>query len=100
MGNSEDDAGGIEVGVRFAEGGDDAVAAAGGGAEVDEKDLVFEMVDDAGEAAAAGGEILGGELTLEDGELEVVSEGAEEFEDLAEAFRVGDVVTDEIGGAH
>lgn len=97
---SDDNAGGVDVCVRFAEGGDDAVAAAGGRAEVDEEDLVLIVVNDLGEAATAGGEVLGGELAFEDGELEVISEIAKEFEDVAEAFGVGDVVADEVGGAH
>jgi hypothetical protein len=97
---SDDDAGGVDGGVRFAEGGNDAVAAAGGGAEIDEEDLVLVVVNDLGEAGAAGGEVLGGELAFKDGELEVVSEIAQEFEDVAEAFGVGDVVADEVGEPH
>lgn len=97
---SDDEAGGVEVGVGLAEGGDDAVATAFGGAEMDEENLVFVVVDEVGEEGAATDEVGGGELAFEDGELEVVSEGAHGFEDLAEALVVGDVVTDQVGLAH
>ena len=97
---SDDVTGGVDGGVGAAEGGDDAVAAAFGGAEVDEEDLVLGVVDDLGEFAFEAGEVGAGELALEDGELEVVAPGAHDFEDAAEAFVVGDVVADEVGGAH
>ncbi len=100
MHGSGDDTGGVERGVGEAEGGDDAVAAAFGGAEVDEEDLVFVVMDDAGEFGAAANEVAGGELAFEDGVLEVVAEAAHRFEDFAEAFVVGDVVADEVGLAH
>jgi hypothetical protein len=58
------------------------------------------VVDDAREFDAESGEIHGGELALEDGVLEVIAEAAHDFEDLSEAFIVGDVVGDEVGGAH
>jgi len=96
----DDDAGGIDGGVGFAEGGDDAFAAAFGWAEVNEKDLVFGVVDDGGEGGTAADEIGGGELALEYGVLEVVAEGAHGLEYLAETFVVGDVVADEIGATH
>lgn len=67
---------------------------------MDEEDLVFGVVDDAGEVRAAADEIGAGELALEDGELEVVAVAAHGFEHLAEAFVVRDVVTDEVGLAH
>jgi hypothetical protein len=67
---------------------------------MDEQNLVFGVVDDAGEFDAAADEVGGGELAFEDGVLEVVAETAHEFEDFAEAAVVGDVVADEIGLAH
>ena len=88
------------MGVGLAEGGDDALAAAVAGAKVDEEDLVLAVVDDAAELLAAADEVAGGELALEDGELEVVAEAAHGLEDAAEALVVGDVVADEVGGAH
>ena len=100
VGWSDDETGGVEVGVGLAEGGDDAVATAFGGAEMDEENLVFVVLDEVGEEGAAADEVGGGELAFEDGELEVVAEGAHGFEDLAEAFVVGDVVTDQVGLAH
>jgi hypothetical protein len=97
---SNNDAGGVNGGVGEAEGGDDAVAAAFGGPEMDEQDLVFGVFDDAGEFNAAADEVAGRELAFEDGVLEMVAKTAHEFEDFAEAAVVGDVVTDEIGLAH
>ena len=84
----------------MAESGDDAVATAVGGAEVDEEDLVFVVIDELGEQGAAADEVRGGELAFEDGELEMVSEGAHGFEDLAKTLVVGYVVTDQIGLTH
>ncbi len=94
------DAGRFDASVGAAEGGDDAVAATFGGAEVDEDDLILIVVDDATEFDTEFDEIRGGELALEDGVLEVVAEAAHDFEDLTEAFVVRDVVGDEVGGAH
>lgn len=99
-GVSGDEAGGIDGRIRAAEGGDDAVAAAFGGAEVDEEDLVEVVVDGFGEFGAEAGEVGGGELAFEDGVLEVVAPGAHDFEDASEAFVVGNVVADEVGVAH
>jgi hypothetical protein len=96
----DNDASGVEASVGAAESSDDAVAAALGGAQIYEEDLVLVVMDDAAELDAEVDEIRGGELTLEDGVLEVVAVAAHDFEDLAEAFVVGDVVGDEVGGAH
>jgi len=97
---SDDETGGVDGGVRESEGGDDAVAAAFGGTEMNEEDLIFTVFDDAGEFGAAADEVAGSELAFEDGVLEVVAETAHEFEDFAEAAVVGDVVADEVGLAH
>ncbi len=97
---SDHDAGRIEVGVGLAESGDNAVAAAFGGAEVDEEDLVFVVVDDGGEFGAEADEVSRGELALEDGVLQVVAVAAHGLEDFAQAFVVGNVVADEEGFAH
>ena len=70
------------------------------GPEMDEQDLVFVVVDDAGEFGAAADEVAGGELAFEDGVLEVVAVTAHGLEDLAEAVVVADVVADEVGLAH
>jgi hypothetical protein len=91
---------GIDAGVRATEGGDDAVAATFGGTEVDKKDLIPVVVDDAAEFDAKVDQVRGRKLTFEDGVLEVVAKTSHDFEDLAEAFVVGDVVGDEVGGAH
>jgi hypothetical protein len=99
-GGSDDVARGIEVVVGAAEGGDDALAAAGSGAEIDEEDLVEVVVDDFGELGGELGEVGAGELALEDGVLEVIAPGAHDFEDAAEAFVIGDVVADEVRVAH
>lgn len=90
----------VDGGVGQAEGRDDAVAAAGGGAEVDEEDLVFVVLDDFAENVPALGEVDGRELALEDRVLQVVAEVAHGLIDPAEAFVVADVVADEIGVSH
>ncbi len=100
VGGLDDEASGVKVGVGLAESGDDAVATAVGGAEVDEEDLVFVVIDELGEQGAAADEVRGGELAFEDGELEMVSEGAHGFEDLAKTLIVGYIVTDQIGLTH
>jgi hypothetical protein len=100
VGPSDDKTGRVDVGVGEAERGDDAVATPFGRPEVDEQDLVFVVVDDGGQLGAAADEVAGGELALENGVLEVVSEGAHGLENLAEAFVVADVVADEIGLSH
>ena len=55
----DDEAGRVEVGVGLAERGNDAVAAAFGGAEVDEEDLILVVMDDAGEFGSAADEVGG-----------------------------------------
>ena len=59
---------------------------------MDEEDLVFVVIDELGEQGAAADEVRGGELAFEDGELEMVSEGAHGFEDFAKTLVVGYVV--------
>ena len=61
---------------------------------MDEKHLVLSVVDDASEVRTAADEVCGGELALEDRELEVVAIAAHGFEDFAEALVVSDVVAD------
>ena len=96
----DDEAGRVDRSIGDAESGDDAVAASFGGSEVDEEDLVFIVIDDAGEFGAAADDVAGGELAFEDGVLEVVAVAAHGFEDFAEALVVGDVVADEVGLSH
>jgi hypothetical protein len=100
VGCSGDETRGVDGGVREAKGCYDPVATAFGGAEMDEEDLVFRVLDDASKFDAAADEVSGSELAFKDGVLEVVAETAHELEDFAEAAVVSDVVTDEIGLAH
>lgn len=88
------------MGIGLTERGDHAIAAAFGGAEVYEKDLIISVVDDAAKQLAAANQVGRGELALEDGKLEVIAEIAHGLEDLAQALVVGDIVADQIGGAH
>jgi len=92
---SDDHAGGVDVGVGFAEGGNDAIAAAFGRAEVDEQDLVFFVMDDFGETGAEPDEIGSAELTFKDGELEMIAESAEDLEGPVAALIVRDVVVNQ-----
>jgi hypothetical protein len=87
----------VEVDVGFAEGGDRGRAATFDGADVDEENLVFVVVDDAGEVGAKFDELSVVELTLEDGELEVFAPAEHELVDLAKALGVADVVGDDEG---
>jgi len=58
------------------------------------------VVDDAGQFGAAPDEIACRELALEDGILKMVTVASHGFEDLAQAFVVADIVTDEIRLPH
>jgi hypothetical protein len=78
----------------------DAITAPFGGPEMDKQNLIFVMVDDAGKFGAAPNQIAGSELAFEHRILQVVAVAAHGLEDLAEAFVVADVVTDEVGLAH
>jgi len=97
---SHDDARRVDRRIGFAEGRDHAVAPPRGGPQVDEQDLVLGMVDDRRQCGPASRQVGGGQLALEDGELQVVAEPAHGLEDFAEALVVADVVADEVGGAH
>jgi hypothetical protein len=96
----DDKAGRVKVGVGRAEGGDETVSSAFGGAEVHEEDLVFDMVDDAREERFQFGFFAGCQVTLEDGKLEMIPEIAAGFENLSEAFGVADVVANKVSAAH
>jgi hypothetical protein len=67
---------------------------------MNEQNLIFVVVDDAGKFGAAANNIACRELALEDGVLKMVAEATHEFEDFAQAAVVGDVVADEVGLAH
>jgi len=73
-----------------------------GGAEVDEEDLVFDVVDEGDEFGDEFGFLAGVEFAEEDGELGVVAATLEGVEDAGAAFVVGDVVGDEVvaSGGH
>lgn len=86
--------------IGFPQGGNDAVAAAFDGAEIDEQHLIFAVVDDLGEHVAAARQIARSELAFEDRVLQMIAEPAHGLVDLGEAAVVADVVTDEKGVAH
>jgi hypothetical protein len=67
---------------------------------MNEQNLIFVVVDDAGKFGAAANDIACRELALEDGVLKMVAEAAHGLEDFAEALFIADVVTNEVGGAH
>jgi hypothetical protein len=92
---SDDQAGGVDVGIGFAERRNDAIAAAFGRTEVNEQDLVFSVMDRLGELGAQADEILSGEQAFKDGELEMVAESTENLEGFVAALVVGDVVADQ-----
>jgi hypothetical protein len=61
---------------------------------MDEQNLIFVVIDDAGKFRAAPNKVAGSELALEYGVLEMIAVPAHGLEDLAEALVVADVVTD------
>jgi hypothetical protein len=67
---------------------------------MNEQNLIFVVVDDAGKFGAAANNIACRELALEDGVLKMVAEAAHGFEDLAKALVVGDVIADEVRLPH
>ena len=97
---SHDNARRVECSVRFADGGDNSVAAPVGGAKIHEEHLVLLVVNDGGNQSTAACEVGRSELALEDRVLEVVAEPPHELEDLAKALIVADVVADEVRSAH
>jgi hypothetical protein len=97
---SDNDAGAVEICIRFAQSSNNPVTAPFGGAEIHEKNLVFVVMNYFAQGRAATHQIRRSKLALEDGELEVISETAHEFEDFAQAFIVGNVITNEEGTSH
>jgi hypothetical protein len=95
-----DKTGRIDIRIRQTERGDDAIAASFGWAEMDEQDLVFVVIDDAGKFRAAPDKVACRELALEHGVLQMIAEPAHGLEDLAEPLVVADIVTDEIRLPH
>lgn len=87
----------VEIDVGFAEGRDGARAAAFDWADVDEEHLVFVVVDDAREVGAELNELTSVELALEDRELKVLTPTEHQLVDLAQAFRIANVVGDDEG---
>jgi hypothetical protein len=81
-GNIESDynAGRIDVGIRLTQGGDDPIASSFRWAQVNKQYLVFRMLDDAAQRLATAHQVRRGELTFEDGILEVVSVSPHQFE--------------------
>jgi len=86
--------------IGYAERGDDAVAPAFSGTEIDEEYLILVMVDDGSQFGAEPDEVGGIQLAFENGVLEVVAVAAHNLEDLSEAFVFAYVVADEVGFLH
>ena len=97
---SNDDARGIDGGVRLPERHNHALPATLGGTKVDEEDLIVAVVDQFAEDVSAFREIDGSELTFEDGVLQVVPEITHGLVDFTKPLVVADVVADEVGGTH
>lgn len=96
----DDVAGGVKGGVRLAEGGDAEVGAVVGWAEADEEDLVGVRFDFSFEFLFELDSFLFVEVSFENGELEVGAVIFAGFENAPETFGVGDVVGDDVAGAH
>ena len=54
------------------------------------------MIDDFGQSLPALDQVALGQLTLEDAVLKMVTIGLHDFEDFAETFIVGNVVTNNV----
>ena len=67
---------------------------------MDEQNLIFVVVDDAGKLGAAPNQVGRGELALEYGILQMIAVTPHGLENLAQALVVADVVADEVGLAH
>ena len=93
---SDDEAGLVDFFVGLADGGDDAFAAEGGGAEVDEDDLILVVVDVGAELFFELGFFEAGEVALEDGKLKVPAKVPAGLKNPAEALGVADVVGDDV----
>jgi hypothetical protein len=97
---SDNVAGSVEFRIGFSEGADGAFGAGFAGAEGDEENLVFAVVDEFLEFGFHADAFDRGEVALEDGKLQVIAEIFAGFENAAQAFRIRDVVGDDIGRAH
>jgi len=86
--------------IRLPQRSDDSLAPPLSWAEVNEKHLVFVVLDDLGERMPALGQIDRRELALEDRVLQVVAEIPHGLEDLAKPLVVADVVADKVGVSH
>lgn len=93
---SNDDARGVDIGVRLTKRGDDAIAAAFGRSEIDEEHLVLFVMNHLGQFRAQADEVGASELAFEDGILEMIAKSAKNLEDLPEALIVADIVGDQI----
>lgn len=95
-----DDARGADRRVRLTQRRDYPLASAFGWPQVDEKHLVFVMLDDLRKRVSTAGQVDRCELALEDRVLKVIAEIPHGLTDLAEAFIFANIVTDEIGISH
>jgi hypothetical protein len=92
--------GGVQLSIGQPEGCDDPVASAFGRPEVNEEHLVLFVVNDFGEGLFDLDFFAGRQVAFEDGVLQVIAKVLARFEGQAQALAVGDVVADEIRGAH
>jgi hypothetical protein len=58
------------------------------------------VVDDRCQCSPAPSEVGGGQLALKDGELQMVAEPTHRLENLAQAFIIADIVTNQVGESH
>jgi len=68
--------------------------------EVHKQNLVFAMVDDFRKLRAERHQIGSRQPAFENGELKVIAPPAHHFENVAQALRLTDVVTDDVGVPH
>jgi|SRR5579875_1580542 len=89
-----------QIGVRFAERGDDTLTAPFRRTEVYKEDLVVVMMNDRAEFRAQPHDIRGSELAFKNRVLEVISVAAHCLKHLSQPLVVGNVIADQKGAAH
>ena len=93
-------AGCVDLGIGQTYGGDNAVTSSFGRTEVDEEHLVFLMVDNFTEGLFEFDFFARRQVTLENGVLQVIAKIFARLECKTEPLAFGNVIADEIGGAH
>ena len=92
--------GSVEFDIRSAQTGDSFFPAIFRRAEMDEEDLVFFGVDDGFQLFLEFNFVGEAQIAFKHGVLKMVAVVAAGFVNLAQAFGVADVVSDDVGGQH